>query len=916
MLEARIVARYRGRTAMKRLATVGLTVIGVWWCGHPAWADEAVFPDRSWQERSPAEVGMNVGKLEELRRYAGGLGCVVRHGYMVYTWGDATKRMDVASACKPWYTHFLLKAIEDGKVPGVDEKIIRWEPRLKGLNAKRGYKDRQITWRHLANQVSCYGVEERPGEAYDYSDYNMALFFDTLFLKVYGSSWKTVDDQVLPPLLTDKIGCQDNPTFMAFGTGNRPGRVGVSARDFARFGLLYLRGGKWNGQQLIDPEHVKLATTTPLGNSIPRTTGRSAEMIPGQRSIGGGNNQTDHLGSYSFAWWTNGTDRDGRRHWPDVPTDTFGAFGHGGKRAMVVLPVLDLIVCWNDSKINGREMENRALRLAVEACRAKPRKVGHVSNVPVVLETSARWNRAPRGIQLAGTAILVADRRPKDIGRLSQCARWATLEIALQGPDCQSRGKPNPFGILVDAVFTGPGNRRFKVPGFYEGDGRGGPDGNVWKVRFSPDAPGKWIVATQSPNELLDNYRGVFLVTDPSEDAPGFYRWGRLGAVGTAADGIRYLKFRDGPYWLKAGCDDPENFLGRFRNYDTPEKRRSTVDYLAAKGINSMYMMTHNIGGDDNDVWPWLGNTPKEAKSYATADVRFDIARLAEWRALFEYMQSKGVVPYLVLEDDSAWHGYDHARYYREMIARFGDLPAVMFNVNEEHNEHYKLAEALDFMRQLEAIDPYGHPRGIHNVNRPSDPYVDASQVDFTSIQTTGSDPLAHNALAIEWIERCRRRGKRVLMVGFDEGRPEEDRRAWWSAYLGGGVWEAHVRKPYDRPMKAWGTLWTELGGTRAFMESLPFWEMEPRNDLVTAGNAFCLAAPGQAYALYLPQGGTVIVQLAPNAEYTAAWWNPTNSRNGRFQDPTRISGGRQQFPAPTNADWALRILRAQRIRR
>ena len=92
-------------------------------------------------------------------------------------------------------------------------------------------------------------------------------------------------------------------------------------------------------------------------------------MLPEQRSLGGGKNQTDHMGSYSYAWWVNGVDREGERHWPDAPEDTFGAFGHGGLRAMVVLPSLDLIISWNDSSVNSRERENRALGLLVEAVR-------------------------------------------------------------------------------------------------------------------------------------------------------------------------------------------------------------------------------------------------------------------------------------------------------------------------------------------------------------------------------------------------------------------------------------------------------------------------------------------------------------------------------------------------------------------
>lgn len=93
-------------------------------------------------------------------------------------------------------------------------------------------------------------------------------------------------------------------------------------------------------------------------------------MISGQRSMGSQNipdNQCDHLGSYSWLWWTNGVDREGKRHWADVPVDAYGAFGHGGPRAMVVIPNLDLIMSWNDANIRSRDKENQALKLLVEA---------------------------------------------------------------------------------------------------------------------------------------------------------------------------------------------------------------------------------------------------------------------------------------------------------------------------------------------------------------------------------------------------------------------------------------------------------------------------------------------------------------------------------------------------------------------
>ena len=148
-----------------------------------------------------------------------------------------------------------------------------------------------------------------------------------------------------------------------------------------------------------------------------------------------------------------------------------------------------------------------------------------------------------------------------------------------------------------------------------------------------------------------------------------------------------------------------------------------------------------------------------------------------------EYAQARGLVIQVVLEDDSAWRDYDHERYYREIIARFGWLPAVTFNFCEEYNERYTLAEALEYMRTFARLDPYRHPRAIHNVNTPEDAY----DLELTSIQTEDQTPAELNALAVAW-----RRKKPNTVVSFDEARPAA-RQIWWSVYMGGGMWESYV---------------------------------------------------------------------------------------------------------------------------
>jgi CubicO group peptidase (beta-lactamase class C family) len=328
-----------------------------------------VYPGKTWATRTPEAVGLSAAKLDALRDLVGGRGWVVRHGYLVYSWGDVSKSGDVASAVKPVISTLLLFAVQEGKLKSVDDLVADLEPRLKTLN---GGKDAAITWRHLASQTSGYGLSEAPGKAYAYNDYALALYYDTLTQKVFASN----GDAILKSRLAEPLQFEDRYSFEAFGPKDRPGRLAVSVRDFARFGLFYLRGGQWREQQLLKPELVKLAISSPIPVDLPRTSGKEVDMLPGQRTLGGTKNITPvGPGYFSFNWWLNTTNKAGQRLFPDAPGDTFLASGHGGKRALWVIPSLDLIVSWNDTKVedhdtssgNPNSMGNRAIRLLKEA---------------------------------------------------------------------------------------------------------------------------------------------------------------------------------------------------------------------------------------------------------------------------------------------------------------------------------------------------------------------------------------------------------------------------------------------------------------------------------------------------------------------------------------------------------------------
>jgi CubicO group peptidase (beta-lactamase class C family) len=91
-----------------------------------------------------------------------------------------------------------------------------------------------------------------------------------------------------------------------------------TARDWARFGLLYLNDGVWNGEQILPEGWVKY-TTTPA----PAT----------------------ERGEYGAQWWLNAGAKDNpaNRNYPDLPTDTFLADGFEGQ-SVFVIPSKKLVV--------------------------------------------------------------------------------------------------------------------------------------------------------------------------------------------------------------------------------------------------------------------------------------------------------------------------------------------------------------------------------------------------------------------------------------------------------------------------------------------------------------------------------------------------------------------------------------------
>jgi Domain of unknown function (DUF5060) len=486
--------------------------------------------------------------------------------------------------------------------------------------------------------------------------------------------------------------------------------------------------------------------------------------------------------------------------------------------------------------------------------------------------------------------------------------QWSTVELALLGPaSVGMSNSPNPFAIPADVTFTSPSGTPYVVPTFYDGDGAGAMDGDVWKVRFSPPEVGNWSYRSESSEPRLDGQTGTFNVIAPSGcddyqpgDLPDFDCLGRLVYTGG-----HYLQFAAGPYWLKGGIDDPEDFLAPASTTGFPT-RQAAADFLASQGVNSLYMLLHNVGGDGQNVWPWVGGTGAEARANHE---HFDLAKLAEWEAIFSYLQSKGITLHLVLEDDSAWTGFNRGMYYREMVARFGHHPGLIWNLAEEYNETYSASQIRSFAGLLRALDPYDHPITVHNAGGLSawTPFVDQPNFDLTSFQTGA---LPQNAAAVSWFSLMEG-ASRTIPVSFDEtGQLSSSDRTLarhivWSVYLGGGNFELHA-SPLTRYQDFTPHL-QDLLRARTFMEALPFCEMVPMNGRLLSGQGYAAGRGNDILVAYLPVGGSIQLDLRQASGSLDGTW--VRASTGEMSEFSALGGAILALTSPFPGDSILALV-------
>jgi CubicO group peptidase (beta-lactamase class C family) len=303
-------------------------------CSTGGASDEAspVFPGAEWPVAEPSAVGLDAAALGGVRADAEARDsdciAVVKDGLLVEqaTWNGTTVDDDhEAFSVSKSITSTLVGIAEGQGFLSVDEPaatyLTEWQGTpsesvtIRNLLANDSGREYEFTTDYVGMAAQApdktafalgLGQSHPPGERWEYN--NSAI--QTLEAVLERATGQDVEafarESLFQPIgMTSTIRRDDagNPlTFM--GTQ-------ASCLDLARFGYLFLRGGRWEDRQVVPEEWVVDATTP------------SQPLQP----------------NYGYLWWLN---EDGDPQWSDLPEDAYAAIGLGGQVVLVV-PSWDLV---------------------------------------------------------------------------------------------------------------------------------------------------------------------------------------------------------------------------------------------------------------------------------------------------------------------------------------------------------------------------------------------------------------------------------------------------------------------------------------------------------------------------------------------------------------------------------------------
>lgn len=519
-------------------------------------------------------------------------------------------------------------------------------------------------------------------------------------------------------------------------------------------------------------------------------------------------------------------------------------------------------------------------------------------------------------------------------GKMAVIAKWGRFEESFKSSVLYTNALQD---VSLRVTFKSPLGETNEVDGFWDG-------GRTWRVRFSPDQPGRWKFRTtcsDQTNDGLHHEFGEFICTA----ATGLTRFAKHGRVRVALD-QRHLEHADGTpfFWLAdtvwngarvAALKDWEFYAGI-----RASQRFTAAQWAAAPGDDLKNESAYGGFPDHISINPdFFKRLDAKLDVLSQAGILSAIAPFRELPSQTNAIttlpddQAELLVRYIVARwgaDPVAWliafegdsGAKNLARWKRIGQAVFGaraHAPVVLFPGETQW--------LLDEFRDQKWVDVFG--------------YQSMTDVTDDALKWTLSGPLA-----AEWKKEPAR--PLIPFAPYEDGviaqtskrfSSDDVRHAtYWGlllappagvSYGGQGIanWDTSVGPRDEQTKTAELPVWRkalfmpaakQMSSLAWFMNSIDFWRLRPESKAVAAQpgeqspRRFIAAAGTEAKDLsiaYAPEDRALdlFLDMLPHAP-SVSWFNP---RTGENNPAAAVLAGRScQFPTPDPGDWLL-VLKA-----
>jgi len=395
--------------------------------------------------------------------------------------------------------------------------------------------------------------------------------------------------------------------------------------------------------------------------------------------------------------------------------------------------------------------------------------------------------------------------------------KWDIYEVTIPGPPRllvplprlasgdagagEDKSGGNPFiDIEFSALFKN-GDQTAEVDGFYDGNG-------VFKIRFMPDREGLWTFKTKSNRDELNDKEGQFVCNAASPDNHGPVR----------VRNQYHFAYEDGTPFFLFGTTIYE------WPFQPQEKRQETIETLKSSPFNKARFLVvppwrkeYVEGPYALDYFPFEG-TSKENWDFS----KFNPVYFQRLEQCVLQLRDIGIQADLILfrpYDKGKW-GFDtmdaetNDRFVRYVVARFSAFRNVWWSLANENSFMKALTDAdWDRLFQLvQAKDPYGHLRSIHNADRLYDytkPWVTHVSLQYyNAVRALGVSPLLRDIYKKPVVhDEINYEGNIDRRWGQLTG--QEMVYRFWVAYVG-GAYATHGETSKGQP---YGDGWISTGG-------------------------------------------------------------------------------------------------------